>query len=349
MPEAERILSERELNRALLARQHLLERTRLSLPKALERLGGIQAQYAPSMYIGLWSRVAGFERGQLNRALERRTVVQGTSLRSTIHLLSPAQWWTFAAAIRSQRREFWLRYLRDEPNARQMAAAARRVAPRVAEEPLSRKQLDEIVGMGSRGVNGLSLWLDLVRVPPSGTWERRRADLFADAHRWIGPDPQMAEGEARVELVRAYLRAFGPASPADIASWAGLKLGQIKAAIARLELRRFRREDDTELVDLPRLALPDPETPAPPRFLPTWDATLLVHARRTQILPEEHRPKVFSIKTPQSVPTFLIDGRVAGTWRWEKDRVRIKPFGQLAKADRAAVEAEAERLARLHR
>ena len=122
----------------------------------------------------------------------------------------------------------------------------------------------------------------------------------------------------------------------------------MRAALAKLELRRFRAEDGDELVDLPRLPLPDPEIPAPLRFLPVWDATLLVHARRTQILPEEHRSKVFSTKTPQSVATFLVDGQVAGTWRYEKGRIELAPFGRLTGADRRAVEAEAERLAEFH-
>ena len=99
MAEVERQLSERDLNRALLARQLLLDRKRRSLPKGLERIAGIQAQYAPSMYVGLWSRLAGFERAELTTALERGRVVQGTSLRATIHLLSPRQWWTYAIAI----------------------------------------------------------------------------------------------------------------------------------------------------------------------------------------------------------------------------------------------------------
>ena len=112
----------------------------------------------------------------------------------------------------------------------------------------------------------------------------------------------------------------------------------------RLELRRF----DGGLVDLPRAPLPDPDTPAPPRFLPTWDATLLVHARRTGVLPEEHRPKIFGIKTPHSFPTFLVDGQVAGTWRYEKGKVALKPFGRLDAADRRALKEEADRLAELH-
>ena len=342
---AERTLTEQELNRALLARQLLLERRRLSLPSALERVGGIQAQYGPSMYVGLWSRVQGFERHALTRALEGRRVVQGTSLRATIHLLSPADWWRFSIAIREARRAAWLRGHKGDPSAREMAVAARRVRPRLRRGPLARAELAELVGRGSVGVNGISLWLDLVRVPPSGTWDRRRADLFADAERWIGPEPETSKAEATVELVRSYLRGFGPATAAEIANWAGLGGGAVSAALARLELRRFRGEDGAELVDLPRLPLPDPATPAPVRFLPTWDATLLAHARRAQILPEEHRGRVFNARTPQSEATFLIDGRVAGTWRQDGRAIRTEPFEKLDPAVMRELDAEAERLA----
>jgi hypothetical protein len=118
--------------------------------------------------------------------------------------------------------------------------------------------------------------------------------------------------------------------------------------VERLRLRRFRDERGGELLDLPRAPLPDPVTPAPVRFLPTWDATLLVHARRTQILPEPYRPLVFNTKTPHSVSTFLVDGAVAGKWRYEKGRVRLEPFGRLPKGARMDVEEEAERLASFH-
>ena len=344
----ERVLSTRELNRALLARQLLLERGRCSLPKALERIGGIQAQYVPSMYLGLWSRLEGFEREQLTRALERRRVVQGTLLRSTIHLVSPADWWTFAAAIRGPRRESWLRYHRGDPSAATLASTARKVRSRLAEGPLNRAELQQLVGMGAVGTNAMSHWLDLVRVPPSGTWERRRADLFADAETWIGPDPKPDELDARAELARSYLRGFGPARVGEIADWAGLGLRQVTAALERFELRRFRAEDGAELVDLPRQPLPDPGTPAPVRYLPVWDATLLAHARRTQILPEAFRSRVFNVKTPHSLPTFLVDGAVAGSWRHEKGRIRLQPFRRLDPATRRALDEEAARLAIFH-
>jgi hypothetical protein len=115
-----------------------------------------------------------------------------------------------------------------------------------------------------------------------------------------------------------------------------------------MSLRRFRDEGGKELVDLPRAPLPDPETPAPPRFLPVWDATLLVHARRTGILPEQHRSRVFSVRTPQSVNTFLVDGQVAGTWRHEQGRIQLEPFGRLDRETRAELEEEAGRLAAFH-
>jgi Winged helix DNA-binding domain len=333
------------LNRALLERQCLLSRRREALPRALERLGGIQAQYAPSMYIGLWSRLAGFERTALTRALERRTVVQATLMRSTIHLVSAGDYWPLAAGTREARWESWQRGYRKGPSPRAALAAARRVDEMLAAGPRTRAEL--LDGIDGPRFYGAGTRLNLVRVPPSGTWERRRADLYGRAEDWIGPAPAVTEAEGIDLLVRRYLRAFGPASPADVASWAGLAITPVKAALERIELRQFRDESGGLLVDLPRAPLPPADTPAPARFLPTWDSTLLVNCRRTQILPEQHRPKIFSIKNPQSETTFLVDGAVAGTWTHEGGRVRLQAFGRLSRADRDELEAEAERLAAL--
>jgi hypothetical protein len=141
---------------------------------------------------------------------------------------------------------------------------------------------------------------------------------------------------------------MGPAGIPEIGNWAGLPSSDVAASLERLELRRFRAEDGAELFDLPRAPLPDPETPAPVRFLPIWDATLLIHARRAEILPEQHRAKVFNPKTPHSVSTFLVDGAVAGTWRFEKGKVSPSPFGRLDARSRRELRAEAERLADFH-
>jgi Winged helix DNA-binding domain len=345
-----RILGEGELNRALLARQLLLERTGLPPARVLDRMGTLQAQYAPSMYIGLWSRMEGFERARLDEALERRRVAQGTLMRATIHLVSRTDYWPVAVGIRRGRREAWLKAsYRREYSGTQMSAAARRLRARLADGTMTRKEIHELLGSDSVITNGVNIWLDLVRVPPSGTWERRRADLYAAAEHWLGPPPAgIDEAEGIELLVRRYLGGFGPASVDEIANWAGLQPGRLAPALERIKLRRFEAEDGTELLDLPRAPLPDPETRAPVRFLPTWDATLLVHARRSGILPEEHRPKVFNTRTPQSVPTFLVEGRVAGTWRYEKGRVRTEPFGRLNATVRRELRDEAERLTELH-
>ena len=323
----------------------LLERAAVSLPRALERMGGLQAQYAPSMYIGLWTRVRAIERDGVTRALERRLVVQGTLMRDTIHLVARRDYWPFAVAVRRSRRDWWARAASVDPKA--MEAAAERLRARLRDGPVRRAELEAIVGKGM--VIGIGMWVDMVRVPPSGTWERRRADLVGSAEQWVGPQTVTSEEDAVDHLVRRYLAAFGPASPKDVADFTRIRPATLAASLDRLDARRFRDERGGLLLDVQRAPLPDPATPAPVRFLPTWDATLLVHARRTGILPERYRPMVFHTKNPQSVSTFLVDGAVAGTWRFERDRVVVEPFERLPRAVSREAREEAERLAALHR
>jgi hypothetical protein len=187
----------------------------------------------------------------------------------------------------------------------------------------------------------------MVRVPPSGTWERRRADLYGLAEDWLGRW-RVGEAEALEHLVRRYLAGFGPASLADLGSWAGLPLTRLRPVLERVGTRRFRDQRGTELFDLPGAPLPSEDTPAPPRFLSTWDANLLVHARRTQVLPERHRPRIFHVKAPHSFPTFLVDGAVAGTWRHQEGGIELEPFEPLPPATRRRLEAEADRLVLFH-
>ena len=243
-------------------------------------MGGLQAQYAPAMYVGLWTRLEGFERDALTRALVRRSVIQASLMRATIHLVSKRDYWPFAAAIREPRRRWWERVHPDRPP--DMRSAAKRLRGFLADGPRRRREIEEF--LGRERALGVGAYLDLVRVPPSGTWEQRRADLYACAEDWVGPDQPSAE-EGLALLVRRYLAAFGPAPKADIADWGGIPMGELDDTLEQLKLRRFRDEAGKELLDLPRAPLPDPDTPAPPRFLPVWDATLLVHCRRTGILP----------------------------------------------------------------
>ncbi|MGZ8637619.1 MAG: DNA glycosylase AlkZ-like family protein, partial [Actinomycetota bacterium] len=227
---AERTLSERELNRALLARQLLLERARLPIPGALERVGGLQTQYAPSGYVGLWSRLEGFERGQLTRALERRTVVQATLMRVTIHLVSARDYWPFVEAVRIARRVYWLQLVRRAVVTQPVEETAERLRALLADGPRRRAELVKLLGVDPTGWNAAGLWVDLVRVPPSGTWEQRRADLYGLAEDWLDPS-SVTEEEGIDLLVRRYLAGFGPATRKDVASFTGLGPPAIAAAL----------------------------------------------------------------------------------------------------------------------
>jgi hypothetical protein len=270
-------------------------------------------------------------------------------MRATIHLVSARDYWPFADGVRGPRRASWQRVVTDRPPDAEMAAAVERLGAALADGPLRRTEIEAL--LGKPVARGAGMWIDLVRAPPSGTWERRRADLFAHARGWVDEPGGGAEDRERAglaHLVRRYLSAFGPATRKDIASWAGIPVGAMAPAIDAQPLRRFASEDGDELLDLPRAPLPAADTPAPVRFLPTWDAILLAHARRAAILPEEHRPRIFSTKMPQSVPTFLVDGAVAGTWRHDAGKVDLEPFHRLDRATTHALREEAARLAAFH-
>jgi hypothetical protein len=223
-----------------------------------------------------------------------------------------------------------------------MSAAARRLRRRLAGRTLRRAEVEELIGKPQAA--GVGNWLHLVRAPPSGTWERRRADLYALAEDWLGA-PEVDADEAVDHAVRRYLGGFGPATLGEIANWAGVPNTVVAPALERLKLRRFRAEDGDELVDVPRAPLPDPETPAPVRLLGTWDAILLAHTRRADVLPERFRDRVFHVRMPQSVTTFLVDGSVAGTWRYEGGRVSFDAFERLDRATLRALREEGERMA----
>jgi hypothetical protein len=339
------VLTQRALNRALLARQLLLERAPLSIPEAIEQVAPLQTQYAPSGYVGLWTRLTGFRRDALTRALEDRSVIQASLLRTTIHLVSRREYWRYEAAIREARRAWHLRLMRERGiTEAQLRTSAARLAEALADGPKTIKELD---GLVHGFIGNASIWLDLVRVPPSGTWERRRADRIALAEAWVGPD-DATEAEGLAQVVRGYLRAFGPAPWKDIAAWAGISLSDAKRGGEDLTLVRFQDDAGRELIDLPDQPLPDPDTPAPVRLLPHWDAVLLVHARRTGVLAEAYRPRIFTSKNPFSVGTVLVDGRVVAAWSLRDGRVVLDPYEDLAGADARAVEREREALEAFH-
>ncbi|HKO74196.1 MAG TPA: winged helix DNA-binding domain-containing protein [Gaiellaceae bacterium] len=345
-----RILTARELNRSLLSRQLLLERSSKSVIQALEAVGGLQTQNATGGYIGLWTRLEKFQMADLTKALEDRRAVQGTMMRITIHLVSAGDYPFVAAGTRSSRRAGWLRYHQGrvtESDVKKAATAARKA---LANGPLSRKDLKPAVD-SSAVWNGVNALYDVLRVPPSGTWERRRADIYAMADDWLGPI-EASEEQGLELLLKRYLGGFGPARLADAANWAGVAAKKLQPATEKLNLRHFEDEEGKELLDLPRAPIPDAKTPAPARYLPVWDAILLAHARRAEILAEEYRPLIFTTKTPQSVNTFLVDGAVAGKWSVKrtakKAELLVEPFEKLPPKAKKELEAEGERLVRFH-
>ncbi len=349
----DRVLTLRELNRATLARQLLLGRRRLPLARSLERVAGLQAQWPPSPYIGLWSRLEGFEREALVRALARRRVVKATLMRGTLHIVSAEDYLQFAAALKQPRlEELGKRF----PNADLRTAADRALArahgtPRTREELVGLAEADEEVyewtvwhAIKARG--------DLLHVPPSGHWRHFREGPYLPASDWLGRTP--ADGDAGLlHLIRRYLAAFGPATRADVASWSGLPLARLEGAMAALEpeLRICRDENGRLLLDLRKASRPSPASPAPARLLPKWDSVLLAHSppERQRVLPERYRKTVIRANG-DVLPTFLVDGFVAGLWQLERARrsaaLVLEPFEPLPRGARRELEDEAARLVR---
>jgi Winged helix DNA-binding domain len=340
-------LSARQINRTVLDRQLLLTRAGLDIPTTLRRVGGLQTQYAPSGYIGLWSRLSEFERASLTRALEDRSVIQATLMRCTIHMVAADDFWPMCAGIQRSRREWWLRIAtsRKLPEISYDALAAV-VCQAFTDGALTRNEIVAVVeraGYAPAFKEGLDLWLDMVRVPPWGTWERRRADRYGLAEQWI-PRVEVDEAQGLRLLLTRYLQAFGPAALVDAATWAGVPRARLEPIASQMELVTYQDENGASLVDLAGLELADETIPAPVRFLPTWDATLLVHCRRSGIIPEELRQAIFHTKIPQSVGTVLVDGAVAATWAWRSDRVEVHELAKLTARQRRDVAAEAEQL-----
>jgi hypothetical protein len=341
---AARVLTLKELNRATLARQLLLERKKVPVLAAIERLAGMQAQWPPAPYVGLWSRVAGFKRELLERAILRGDVLKPTVMRGTLHLVTTRDYPMFWSALRDMPTWYDDAHL---AHALEALEGARKLAE---QEPLTHKAgltyLEREHGHSDdlqrrRIFHALRRRAHLLHTPDSALWTGRPTGVF---HPYPEPEP-MEVLAARAELVRRYLAAFGPSTRADIADWSGLRVADFAEALDALEpLRRVRDEKGRELLDLPRAPLPPADTPAPVRFLPKWDNTLLAHADRTRVLPEELRKTVIA-KNGDVTQTFLVDGIVAGSWTADKKgKIVLTPYAPLPRVARREVEDEAARL-----
>jgi hypothetical protein len=336
---AERVLTLRELNRATLARQLLLERKRLSPKAVIERLVGMQAQWPPAPYVGIWTRTTSFRPGALERLLASGEVIKAAVMRQTLHLVTPRDY-ALARSAMSEMNFPW-----ETSQAKSLAPSVRSLAlegPVTAAEGIAFIEREH----GLTGLTGRRAWraararAHLLHHHETALWRARPEGRFVALDEPEAYDPT----EARAELVRRYLAAFGPATRRDLVQWSMMHAPMIQRALDRLEpLRRFRDEQGRELLDVARAPFPDPETPAPVRFLPKWDNLLLAWADRTRVLPERYRKTVIGANGDVA-QTFLVDGFVAGTWRVDGGRVVAKPFARLDASVRREVGDEAARL-----
>jgi Winged helix DNA-binding domain len=342
----ERVLTLRELNRALLARQLLLERRKLGVRQAVERICAIQAQWPQSPYIALWTRLSNFRKEQLTRALEEHEVVKATLFRITLHMTSARDYPYYAAVVLRAARETTPR-----ANADELEEVAQRVRAAATKETLTHEQLEALAADAMGGFRWRTRTLTpLLHMPPGGTWSHYGRVQLRAMEAVLGVElPPREDGAER--LVRRYLSSFGPATRQDLLRFGGVRVGDIRAGLERVELRTFRDERDRVLLDLPGAPLPGGDAPAPVRFLPKWDSSILAYAppERTRILPEKLRPTVIA-KNGDVAPTVLVDGFVAATWDVAAKRdLTITPLRRLTKSERAAVDEEGERLVEFFR
>jgi winged helix DNA-binding protein len=348
----ERILTARELNRALLARQGLIERTDASAAETIERLVGLQAQEPDNPYVALWARLRDFDPAELSDLLESRAAVRGTFMRATIHLLTTPDCLAIHPVTASVREAVyagsaWRRGLGDD-----LDAVVRAGTELLRERPRTRAELRRALSERwpdhdpQALAHAVTYNVALVQLPPRGLWGRNGGATWALVEDCLGrplePEPSVDD------LVLRYLAAFGPATVADIRTWS--RLTGLREVVERLRprLRTFRDERGRELFDVPHAPLPDPDTPAPPRFLPEYDNVWLSHDERARIVGDWRGARS---PTGRWSGTLLVDGFCRGNWKLvEEDGVatlaidRFEPRPSDPPGTAEAVEAEAHAL-----
>jgi hypothetical protein len=346
------VLHRRALGRATLARQLLLERVRRPVADTLEHLVGLQAQVPLVPHLALWDRLAGYVPAELNELMTTRQVVRTQLMRTTIHtvtaadalalrpLLQPVLDRTFASTA-------WGRRLRGHD----LAAVVAEAADLLSARPLGRAALQRALAARHPGLDaeavafGVSYWVPWVQPPPRGLWGGASAAVMTTVSAWLGADPGAPASPDG--LVLRYLRAFGPATVRDVQAWCGLT--RLREVVDRLgpRLRRFRTEDGAELVDVPEGPLPDPDTPAPVRFLAEYDNVTLSHADRSRVVAEGDHV-LLNGGAGGWTGTVLVDGLVQATWAARRDGdatvLTVRPSLPLPAADRSDVVDEGARL-----
>ncbi len=348
-------LSRRALNRAMLDRQLLLRRSKLTPLEAIEHLAGLQAQAPLPPYYALWARLHGFKQDDLSKLLLDRSVARIVLMRGTVHLVTAADalaWRPVVQQIMDRDLDGNVQHTpeitgldRDE-----VARTARKL---LGERPYTAAELGAELGKRWEGRATSSLvhiargLLPLVQIPPRGIWGKSGQPTYQTTEDWLGAAPDAQPSPER--MFRRYLAAFGPATVQDAQTWAGItKLGEIAERL-RPELRVFRDENGRELFDLPDAPRPDEDVPAPARLLGPFDQTILSYADRTRVISDEHRKVVIS-QNGLVKGTILVGGFVKGFWDIKTAKkaatVVITPFERIPKRDAAALESSANRLVR---
>jgi hypothetical protein len=327
----------------------LLKREKTSVTKAVERLGGLQAQEPKPPFIGLWTRIEGFDPGDLNKALHDREVIRATMMRATLHLVSAADYLALRNALQPAMTDA-MRALGSRGKGLEVEKVIPVARQLLAKEPRNFDELRDLLQTEFPDVNERALGyatrmhLPLAMVPTEDRWAFPAKAAFTPAEPWLGkpladPDPEA--------LVLRYLSTFGPATPADFQTWSGLKATKTVFEKLRDRLHTFEDENGRTLFDLPDAHRPDEAEPAPPRFLPEFDSLVLAHADRTRVIADEHKPQVVT-KNLRVKATFLWDGFVAGTWKVDakktKATLHLAPFKKLPKSAAKELSEEGMRL-----
>ena len=363
----------RALNRAALHRQLLLDRAPLTALQAVGHLAGLQAQAPLAPYVGLWTRLAGFRQQELKDLVTERAVVRAHLMRNTVHLVDAADYVRFRPLYQPLLGRHLAGNFGRNLVGVDLAELAAVAADLLGETALTRVELGARLAPRWPEHDPASLayaashLLPLVQVPPRGLWgepNSRAAFMLADA--WLnaprpspgprpgspapGPGPAPAPAPALrsrstilEQLVLRYLAAYGPASVADVQAWSGLS--RLREVTGRLgtRLRAFAGPGGAELLDLPDAPRPDPDVPAPPRFLPEYDNLLLSYAERSRVIPHR-RPVPLPPGHGATGGTLLVDGLWQADWKIVRGGLEIEPFIPLSASDRDAIAAEGERL-----
>ena len=346
------VLSTRALNRALLERQILLERQRRTATETIEHLVGMQGQEPLDPYLGLWTRLTDFDPTALAAQVTGREVVRAPLMRVTIHMVTARDFLTLRPLLQSLMESRF----RSSPFARELdgidvAAVAAAGRELIEDEPRTRAELSRLLAERWPDRDPLSLAyvvthnVPVVQVPPRGVWGAKGQATWTTGEGWLGRS--LSSAPAAEEMVTRYLAAFGPASVMDFRSWSGLTRTREVVEPMRPRLRTFRDENGVELLDLPDAPLPDPDTPAPVRFLPNYDNVLLGHADRTRVAAAEPRAPMFP-GYPSSLGSLLVDGYFRGLWRVDRETgsatLLIEVAKRLSRRHAAAVSAEGMRM-----